>query len=157
MKNPVKEIRSEYKLTQVALASICGVTSQVIQKVESGAFYEIPANVLKALVSLTGRSALSITDDYEEWAVGELATVKLPTKEHMHYERPDLFRLWRGLICEINDVPDTIIAFATLFKIHPYVIEKFEKGRMDKVPKQLVERVRQIERLRRERNLDYYS
>lgn len=157
MKNPVKEIRQDHKLTQQALASLCGVTAQVIQKVESGAFYDIPINVLKALASLTDRSSLSIADDYQEWAVGELAQVALPPLRGS-YDTPESFKEFRETVCSANDIPNTIIAFATLFKIHPFVIEKYEKGRMKDTPRQLIERVNQIERLRGLRNTDrFYS
>lgn len=140
--NPIKQIRLDHKLTQGAMASLAGVSSGVVTKTESGVYPEVPPNLLKAICTLTGRPAVGVVDEYEAWIEQKLSTVKFPNI--YYFSNPKEFKQFREELCKANEIPNTIIAFSTLLSIHPYVIEKFEKGRMKEVPKQLIERVNQI-------------
>lgn len=144
--NPIKQIRLDHKLTQKDMASLAGVSPGVVTKTEAGVYPEVPPNLLKAICTLTGRPAVGVVDEYEAWIEYKLRSVKLPNLavELVIPSTPQEMKEFRRWICASNEVPNTIIAFSTLLSIHPYVIEKFEKGRMKEVPKQLVERVNQI-------------
>lgn len=143
MINPVKAIREDHKLTQKDLAVRSGVTAQVVTKTEKGIYPEIPPNISKALVTLTGKSSLELTDEYEAWISYKLRSVRLPT-EYVPFSTPQEMKVFREEVCKINNVPNTIISFCSLLSIHPFVIEKYEKGRMKETPKQLMERVDEI-------------
>jgi transcriptional regulator with XRE-family HTH domain len=147
VENPVKTIRKENNLTQEAVASLANVTTQVVTRSEAGTLSEIPVTILRTLHSLSGTSTMSIVSDYEEWIEESLSKVKLDESIEGYIHDTDEFRHWVHFTCELNGIPDTIHSLAGLLKIHPYVLEKWSKGRMKEVPVQLVERIKQIRRL----------
>jgi transcriptional regulator with XRE-family HTH domain len=142
--SPIKLYRDEYKLSQKALASLCGITEQVILKAEQGVFPTLPPAVLNGLAYLTGDSAFNIEQSYEDWINRELPRVILPEGRDSAITNPIFFKTWMDSVCDLNDVPSTINSFCSLIKIHPYVIQKYVAGKMKEVPRQLVERVRYI-------------
>lgn len=139
--NPVKTYREEYKLSQRDLASLCGITEQVILKVEQGVFPTLPPSVLKGLSTLTGDSATNIELSYEDWVKRALKDVDLPAGRDGAIRDFVLFKTWMEEVCELNGVPPTINSFCGVIKLHPYVIQKYVAGKMKEVPRQLVERV----------------
>lgn len=151
--NPIKQIRLDHKLTQKDMASLAGVSPGVVTKTEAGVYPEVPPNLLKAIYTLTGRPTVWAVDEYEAWILEKLSTVKMPKWfPFPENNDPKIMKEFRREVCALNEVPNTIIAFSTLLSIHPYVIEKFEKGRMKEVPKQLVERVTQIWKMQNNKN-----
>lgn len=142
--NPIKEIRTDLGLTQEALASIAGTTTQVIQKSEMGLFGSLPPNVIKALVILTGRAHLQIESQYNAWVEESLKEVKLPNGADKMILDPIQFMEWKQTVCGLNGVSDTTYSFCKLFKIHPYVIEKWEGGKLKSAPLDLITRVAKI-------------
>lgn len=145
--NPIKAYREEFHLSQRALASLCGITEQMILKVEQGVFPTLPPAVLKGLNTLTGDSVENIEKSYEDWILRELKKVDLPntnTLADTAIRDPLTFKQWMELVCELNGAPTTINSFCGIIKLHPYVIQKWVAGKMKEVPRQLVERVRYI-------------
>lgn len=139
--NPLRAYRDEYHLSQRALASLCGITEQVILKAEQGVFPTVPPSILAGLNTLTGDSKEDIEKSYEDWINRELHKVKLPVGRNGSIRDFVLFRYWMTQVCNMNEVPDTVNSFCSLIKIHPYVIQKWIGGKMKEVPQQLVERV----------------
>lgn len=144
--NPIKAYRTEYHLTQRELASLCGITEQVILKAEQGVFPTLTPSILRGLETLTGDSKENIEKSYEDWILRELATVDLPDgtsdgiiRDHLLFKDKYL-----PMVCHLNNVPVTINSFCSLVKIHPYVIQKYASGKMKEAPKQLLERIRYI-------------
>lgn len=139
--NPLKQIRESAHLTQREAASIAGITEQVVLKAENGMYPTLPPSILGAFASISGEAKEVIEYRYEAWIDQELRKVKLSS---VGFETPESFIVWRGIVCKMNDVPDTTNSFAKLFKINPYVIQKFEAGRLKQTPLQLVERIAYI-------------
>lgn len=137
--NPIKEIRVNHNQTQKSLASIAGITEQVILKAEAGLYPTLPPSVLRALATVSGESKDSIESKYEAWIDSELRSVVLP--KHTGFETPAGFIGWRSVVCRMNDVADNTNSFCKLFKMNPYVIQKFEAGKLKQTPMQLVERI----------------
>jgi transcriptional regulator with XRE-family HTH domain len=138
--NPIKILRMELGLTQGALASIAGITEQVILKSEQGLYPTLPPTVLRALSKVTGISESNIEAQYEEWINSELKLVELPPAT-LKFDTPESFLLWKAELCTLNEVPNSVVAVCKLLKINPYVIQKYEAGRLKQTPLQLVERV----------------
>jgi DNA-binding XRE family transcriptional regulator len=138
--NPIKILRMELGLTQGALASIAGITEQVILKSEQGLYPTLPPTVLRALSKVTGISEANIEAQYEEWINSELRQVVLPSVG-LKFDTPESFLLWKAELCTLNEVPNSVVAVCKLLKINPYVIQKYEAGRLKQTPLQLVERV----------------
>ena len=142
MKNPVKEVREEHNLTQKAFASLAGVTEQVVLRAESGMFGELPPSMVQAVHTLTGEDSDEITASYSRWVEYELSQVKLPdgSADKMVLDR-STFIEWMGTVCAMNDTPNTSVGFCKLFKMHPYVIDKWISGRLKSAPIQLIQRL----------------
>jgi DNA-binding XRE family transcriptional regulator len=142
--NPIKTIRSEAHKTQHEYASIAGVTEQVVMKTEQGLYPNIPPSILRVAAMLAGQRAYAIEEEYEAWIQEELRHVKLPPsvgRTNQIPKTPAEFIKWRKAVCELNDEPNSVVALAKLLKINPYVIQKFEAGRMKQTPMQIAERV----------------
>lgn len=124
------------------MASLAGVTEQVVIRAESGMFGSLPPAVIEAIRVLTGDSSEDITKAYDEWVNIELSQVILPEPE---YDKAilngDDFIGWMATVCGLNDVPNTSVGFCKLFKMHPYVIDKWISGRLKSAPIQLIQRL----------------
>lgn len=145
MDNPIKAIRDELHLTQKEAASLCGVTEQVILKTEQGLYPTIGPSVLLSMAELSGVSVGIIEAQYEEWLQQELKTVKLlPPEMDQAYKDFRNFPLWREMTCHLNGVPNSVNSLCKLFKLNPYVIQKYEAGRLKQAPLQLEERIAYI-------------
>ena len=142
MKNPVKEVREEHNLTQKAMASLAGVTEQVVLRAESGMFGELPPSIIQAVRTLTGDDSDEITETYKNWVEYELKQVRLPdgSADKMVLDR-ETFIEWMNTVCAMNDTPSTSVGFCKLFKMHPYVIDKWIGGRLKSAPIQLIQRL----------------
>ena len=140
--NPIKLIRESNHLSQKAAASLCGITEQVILKTEQGLYPTMPPSVLGAFAELGGCTQNELEYRYEKWIDEELLKVKLPTT--IDIAHPSEFLHFRTIVCGINNMPDSVNAFCKLFKMNPYVIQKFEAGRLKQTPLQLVERIAYI-------------
>jgi transcriptional regulator with XRE-family HTH domain len=144
MENPITEFRKEYRYTQRFIAGYAGITEQVVLKAEQGLYPTLPPSLLRAVSHLQGVTESSFEERYENWINESLAAVKLPSVgDHMVTNRVT-FVEWRSTVCGMNHVPDNINAFCKLMKIHPYVIQKYESGKMKGVPIQLIQRIGQI-------------
>ena len=143
MTNPIRNYRRDLNLTQEALASIAGITKQVVLKAEQGVYPTLPPSLLKALSTVTRRESLFIENEYEQWINEELYNVRLPDQLTINYMLLDwrLFPQWREHVCKLNGVPNSVSAFCGLMKMHPYVIQKYEAGRLKSTPLQLMERI----------------
>lgn len=142
MINPIKSFRAEFGLTQHALASLAGVTDQVVLKAEQGLYPTIQPSIESVMVSMSKVNTTIIRLEYEKWIEQELKEVKLPpSSTDEAIKRPGTFDIWMVDICTINNVDSSINSFCKLLKLHPYVIQKWASGRMKHVPVQLVERV----------------
>jgi transcriptional regulator with XRE-family HTH domain len=141
--NPIKAYRSEYHLSQRDLASLCGITEQVVLKAEQGVFPTMPPSLLEGLNTLTGDSKDNIEKSYEDWISRELRSVELPDISHDNLVRDFILFKDRYLptICKLNNIPVTISSFCALMKIHPYVLQKYISGKMKETPRQLLERI----------------
>lgn len=111
----------------------------MILKAEQGVFPTLPPNILKSVAALTGIHPDTIEATYEEWARKELRKVALPPA--VFPKNYKLFPEWRKYACDMNDVPNSISSFCGLFKIHPYVIQKWEAGKLKEPPRQLLDRI----------------
>lgn len=140
--NPIKQVREDNHLTQRAFASLAGVSEQVVIRAEAGLFGTLPPSIIKAVQTFTHDSDRAITVAYERWIEKELTEVKLPNRESdsMILYRSG-FTEWKDTVCALNNVPHTTWGFCGLFKMHPYVIEKWESGKMKSPPLQLVQRL----------------
>lgn len=142
MQNPVREVREEHKLTIKAFASLAGVTEHVVIRAEGGMFGSLPPSILRSVEVLTGDKPDQITAAYERWVEYELSQVQLPAAKLDHMiEEPISFQDWMVIVCDLNDVPKSAISFCKLFKMHPYVIEKWINGKLKSAPLQLVQRL----------------
>lgn len=145
--NPIKAYRNEYNLSQRDLASLCGITEQVVLKAEQGVFPTMPPSLLEGLATLTSDSKTNIEQSYEDWIKRELRSVDLPADRHTDNLLRDfvLFKdKYLPTVCRLNNVPVTISSFCALIKIHPYVIQKYVSGKMKETPRQLLERIEYI-------------
>jgi DNA-binding XRE family transcriptional regulator len=140
--NPIKEIREGAHLSQREAASIAGITEQVVLKAEHGMYPTLPPSILKAFASISGEEANTIEYRYEKWIDEELRKIKLPSSVDIAH--PSEFLHFRSVVTKLNGVPDTTNSFCKLFKMNPYVIQKFEGGRLKQTPLQLVERIAYI-------------
>lgn len=142
MMNPIKRVREENKLTIRAFASLAGVGEQVIIKAESGMGASLPPSIIQAINILTGDTPDDIMAEYEEWIQQELKEVKLPSgqSDRMILDRVT-FVDWKESVCALNGMPNTTVGFCKLFKLHPYVIDKWESGKLKSAPLQLVQRL----------------
>lgn len=147
MENIVTNIRKDYRQTQSSIASLAGITEQVVLKAEQGMYPTLPPALLEALHDITGFNKDRIEQLYEVWIKEELSNVKLPSVGHQMVTDHLLFNEWRSAVCNMNHVPDNINSFCKLLKIHPYVIQKYSAGKMKGVPVQLIERIGQIKGL----------
>lgn len=139
--NPISQIRKELRLTQKELAIRAGITEQVVLKAEQGLYPTLPPSLLRTVAYLTGLSQTRVETNYEEWIKSELSHVKLPSASHHMVTDRINFVNWRSTVCGMNQVPDSVNSFCKLMKIHPYVIQKYESGKMKGVPIQLIERI----------------
>ncbi len=141
--NPIKRLRTELGMTQSTAASIAGVTEQVILKTEQGLYPTMPPSVLYSFAELSGLSVGIIAAMYDDWINEALLTVKLPQAVGLDeaYLNRFEFHGWKTVVCRLNGVPDTVNSFCKLFKMNPYVIQKYESGKLKQAPLQLVERV----------------
>lgn len=130
-------------MSQREAAVICEVTEQVVLKTEQGLYPTIPPSVLFAFSNLSNLSVGLIEASYEDWIMQELRKVALPKNTFMtdFWQSATTFREWRGLVCALNDVPNSVNSFCKLFKMNPYVIQKYEGGKLKSTPVQLTERV----------------
>lgn len=149
--NPVKKLRLTYNLTQPELASLAGVSLSVVSRTEAGTFNSIPPSILDAVKKMAHHSDESantqaLSKAYSLWVKAELQKVKLPiAMVDLDYSTtPEQFVTWMKLVCHINNVPGTEISFAQLFKVNIYIVSKFAKGQMARVPQQLLERNKTI-------------
>lgn len=140
--NPVKKVREESHLTMKAFASLAGVTEQNVVRAEGGMFGSLPPSIIEAIKALTGLAYEDIVAAYEEWVEAELKEVKLPhpSSDKMILDRAT-FVDWKYTVCALNDTPNTTVGFCKLFKMHPYVIDKWESGKLKSAPLQLVQRL----------------
>lgn len=105
-------------------------------------FGTLPPSVVKAVQTFTGESYNDIVNTYERWVDKELMEVVLPHPEaDSLIADPESFKNWKSTVCLLNDVPSTTVGFCKVFKLHPYVIEKWESGKMKQPPIQLVQRL----------------
>ncbi len=144
--NPIKAYRAEYHLSQRDLASLCGVTEQVVLKAEQGVFPTMPPSLLEGIHTLSGDSKINIEASYEDWIKRELSNVGLPDRDHDRMLVDYIIFKDRYLpeVCRINSVPVSISGFCSIVKIHPYVIQKYVSGKMKETPRQLLERIEYI-------------
>lgn len=144
--NPVKTLRVSCGLTQRALASLAGVTEQVVLKTEQGLYPSIPPSMYAVARVLDPSIDLDVMAfQYEQWILQELNTVRLPlASESVQYDTPVGFINWRAHVCLLNHVQNSVNGFCKLMKINPYVIQKYEAGRLKQVPVQLIERIAYI-------------
>jgi DNA-binding XRE family transcriptional regulator len=142
VKNPVKVVREEHNLTQRAFASLAGVTEQVVIRAESGMFGSLPPSIIEAVRTLNEWPSERITLEYESWVTKELSEVELldPKLDEMILN-PKEFKDWMKAVCALNGVPNTSVGFCKLFKMHPYVIDKWISGRLKSAPIQLIQRL----------------
>lgn len=142
MLNPIKRVREDHHLTMKALASLAGVTEQNVVRAESGMFGSLPPSIVDAISTLTGDSADRVHINYQLWVEAELKEVELPTavSDKMILDRVT-FKDWKKAVCALNGMPDTTVGFCKLFKLHPYVIDKWEGGKLKSAPLQLVQRL----------------
>lgn len=142
MINPIKKVREEHHLTMKALASLAGVTEQNIVRAEGGMFGSLPPSIIDAISTLTGEKPERINMEYETWVAQELMEVKLPSgqSDKMILDR-STFIEWKAAVCALNDVPNTTVGFCKVFKMHPYVIDKWESGKLKSAPLQLIQRL----------------
>lgn len=140
--NPVKEVRTAHKLTMKAFASLAGITEQNVVKAEAGMGASLPPSIVDTIARLTGDPVVVIMDKYEQWIDKELKHVELPSAKH-DYMAVDqkLFKEWKDSVCVMNGVPETTVGFCKVFKLHPYVIDKWESGKLKSAPLQLVQRL----------------
>jgi DNA-binding XRE family transcriptional regulator len=141
--NPLKRIRVEAYMSQKEAASIAGVTEQVVLKVEQGLYPTMPPSMLRAYSTISGDTPAELEYRYEKWIDDELRLVRLPVGS-IHIATPGEFIIWRNQVCKLNEVPDTVNSFCKLFKLNPYIIQKFEAGRLKQTPMQLQERIAYI-------------
>ena len=139
--NPISKIRKELRLTQKELAQRANITEQVVLKAEQGLYPTLPPSLLRTTDYLAGLPQNSIENRYEAWIDEELLKVKLPSASHHMVTDRINFVNWRSTVCGMNQVPDSVNSFCKLMKIHPYVIQKYESGKMKGVPVQLIERI----------------
>jgi len=139
--NPIKSLRESNSLTQAALASICGTTMQVIQKLEMGLYTTIPPSVGRT-AKLLGVD--NIEADYELWIRASLKGIKLPVGSSTLILDHITFIEWKDAFCGLNKISNTTYGFCKLMKIHPYVIEKYEAGKLRSCPIDLIRRVIEI-------------
>lgn len=142
--NPIRTYRDDYKLSQKDLARLAGITEQVVLKAEQGMYPTIPPALLWAIINLSGAASLYVKLQYEEWIVDELHKVSLPVGSDQMIHDIVLFKDWKTAVCALNSVPDSVNQFCKLFKINPYVINKYISGKMKGVPVQLIERIATI-------------
>ncbi len=141
--NPVKDARLSVGLTQREMASLAGVTEQVVLKTEQGLYPSIPPSMYGVLKVLDPNADLDqVAFQYENWILQELGHVKLPSVGS--YDTPVGFISWRAHVCLLNNVQNSVSGFCKLMKINPYVIQKYEAGRLKQTPVQLVERIAYI-------------
>lgn len=142
MMNPIKKVREEHNLTMKAFASLAGITEQNVVRAEGGMFGSLPPSIIDAVIALTGREYFNVQQEYEEWVEAELKEVKLPyaTSDKMILDRAT-FIDWKKAVCILNGMPDTTVGFCKLFKMHPYVIDKWISGKLKSAPLQLVQRL----------------
>lgn len=144
IQNPIKKIREELNLTQKEYAKLACVTEQVVLKAEQGLYPTLPPSIMRVAVTESNLSVGLIEAMYEDWILQELRDVKLPTTfvpSQVGFYTPDQFIGWRAVVCRMNGVPNSVNGFCKLFKINPYVIQKYEGGKMKSIPLQLVERI----------------
>lgn len=105
-------------------------------------FGSLPPSIIDAITTLTGLDSRDIVTAYEEWVEQELKEVKLPPGEFDKriLDRED-FRGWKAAVCHLNGMPDTTVAFCKLFKMHPYVIDKWISGKLKSAPLGLIQRL----------------
>lgn len=137
--NPIKTIRTTRNITQHEFANIAGVGEQVVMKTELGLYPNIPPSVLRVAAQLGQIPASVVEADYQAWIKEELRSVKLPNTPLP--KTPKEFIKWRHTLCGLNDEPDSQYALARLLKLNPYVIQKYEAGKMKQTPLQIAERV----------------
>lgn len=149
MTNPIAQLRKEANLSQKSLSSIAGVTEQVVSRTELGTFGEIPPSIVEALITLDKNlDVMQLNRDYDNWIESEIKKCRLPDVELDPSERTsvDDWIEWRMKFSVLNRIPGTVISFCGKFKIHPYVISKWEKGRMAQIPDGVIDRVKLIRR-----------
>jgi DNA-binding XRE family transcriptional regulator len=142
--NVIQSIRKDLRLTQKELADRSNITEQVVLKAEQGLYPTMPPSLLRQLAYLTGNSSERIEEEYEAWIREELTKVKLPSTSNSMVTDRINFINWRSAVCGMNGVSDNVNSFCKLMKIHPYVIQKYESGKMKGVPIQLIERIAYI-------------
>lgn len=149
--NPIKVIREEHNLTQSDLASLAGVTTQVVVRSELGMYPEINPTIVRACRTLSGKPETELDREYELYILSQLSSVKLPLAIPLDSEtlRRQLSTVegmlkFRKDLTSANDVSDSNYSLCKLLKVHLYPIERFLKGRKETPPYQIVERMEQI-------------
>ena len=142
--NPIVALRKELRITQKELAEQAHITEQVVLKAEQGLYPTLPPSLLRMVSQLSELAPGLIEANYEAWINEELKKTKLPSVGNQMVTNPVNFKEWRQKVCELNDVPNSVNGLCKLLKIHPYVIQKYESGRMKGVPIQLIERIAYI-------------
>lgn len=145
--NPLSQYRSLHNRSLADAAKDFGVSITYIRRVEQGVFPELSPDFIQKLSDMTGTSELRLGLEYHRWIEMELTSVELPIIPLSRDTTVREWRIWAGVLCDLNDIDYTVYGIAKLLKINPAILTKWENGKMDNIPAWIIERIQQIHEL----------
>ncbi len=136
--HPVRLARLEAGLSQVELARLAGVVRSAVTAIEDGRTKRPDERILGVLAVRSGVSVEELQDRVGEWVGRPLvvdvkpsvaALMSVPPYVLGQYYRS--FRQWR------LEVASSPTAFASLLRVNPAVVSRWEAGELDRFPEVL--------------------
>lgn len=136
--HPVRLARLKAGLSQVELAGLAGVVRSAVTAVEDGRTRRPDERILGVLALRSGVSVGELQDEVRAWVARPLvvdvkpsvaALMSVPPYVLGQYYRS--FRQWR------LEVASSPTAFASLLRVNPAVVSRWEAGELDRFPEVL--------------------
>lgn len=136
--HPVRLARLRCGLSQVELASLAGVVRSAVTAIEDGRTKKPDERILGVLASRLGVGVGELQQSVAEWVARPLVVDVKPAVSALMCVPPYVlgqyyrsFRQWR---LELASSPT---AFASLLRVNPAVVSRWEAGELDRFPEVL--------------------
>ena len=140
--HPVRVLRLEAGLTQLKLAELAGVNRAAVSAVEDGRTAMPVDRVLEVLAGSTGRTVDEVRLLIEFWNRQPLVLVLKPSVQSLLLIPPYLLGQYYSSFGEWRrEFASTVTGFASLFRVNPAIVRRFEDGVLERMPDSLAQRL----------------
>lgn len=146
-KNPLNKIRSPLTIEQ--FAKELEVSKSVIQRALEGSYPTLSEKFLKKLSKFSSLSVGEIEKEYAEFQKDCLSQVILPSIKLYRNSTIEEWNFWAYHASKLNGVTNTATGMGKLLKLNPAVIMKWESAGMNRIPLGILNRIEEINELRK--------